>query len=335
MAKAAAELAKQGPALLIRRPTPLPAASPSARMPNYSSDRRRFCKQTAAAGALALVGPGTPAAQSAGGFKAAGFEMGLQLYTIRGPMAKAPRAALEQVAALGYKNLEIFGFDAANLGYYGWSAHEFKRVLDELGLRTTTGHYGLSGHLETSVPELRQYVARCAEGAQVLGQKYITWPWLPPEQRTLRHFELLAERLNLIGEQLAPAGLKVAYHNHDFDFIAQDGKLGYDIVMQQTDPARVKLQLDLFWSEHSSQRSAHELFSLQPGRFVMWHIKDMDGKKRQYTEMGNGSIDFRKFLPDMKLAGLEEYFVEQGDYFAVDPMTSIATSAAWVKKTLE
>jgi sugar phosphate isomerase/epimerase len=332
-ARAPMKLAKQGPALLIR-PPPLPGHR-ATHMPNYSSDRRRFFKQTAAAGALALMGSGARAARTGEGFKAAGFEMGLQLYTIRDPMAKAPRATLEKVAALGYRNLEIFGFDAANLGYYGWHAREFKRVLDELGLRTTTGHYGLSGHLETPLPELRQYVERCAEGALVLGQKYVTWPWLPPQQRTLRHFELLAERLNLIGEQLAPSGLKVAYHNHDFDFIPQDGKLGYDIVMQKTEPALVKLQLDLFWSEHSSQRSAHELFSLQPGRFVMWHIKDMDAKNRQYTEMGNGVIDFRKFLPDMKLAGLEEYFVEQGDYFAVDPMTSIATSAAWVKKVLE
>jgi sugar phosphate isomerase/epimerase len=303
-------------------------------MPNYSFGRRRFFQRTAAAGALAFMGGGASAGTK-GGFKAAGFEMGLQLYTVRDPMAKAPLDTLKKIAALGYRNLEIFGFDAANLGYYGWNAREFKQVLDGLGLRTTTGHYGLSGHLETPLPELRAYVDRCAEGARVLGQKYITWPWLPPEQRTLRHFELLAERLNLIGEQLEPAGLKVAYHNHDFEFIPQGGKLGYDIVMQHTDPARVKLQLDLFWSEHSSKRSAHELFSLQPGRFVMWHIKDMDGKKRRYTEMGNGVIDFTKFLPDMKLAGLEEYFVEQGDYFAVDPMTSVATSAAYVKRTLE
>lgn len=279
---------------------------------------------------------GSPASQNNKRFKAAGFEMGLQLYTIRDPMARAPRATLEKVAALGYRNLEIFGFDAANLGYYGWHAREFKRVLDDLGLRTTTGHYGLAGHLETPLPELRHYVERCAEGARLLGQKYITWPWLPPEQRTLRHFALLAERLNLIGEQLAPAGLQVAYHNHDFEFLSQDGKSGYDIVMQNTDPALVKLQLDLFWSEHSSRRSAHELFRLQPGRFVMWHIKDMDRKNRNhYTEMGNGSIDFTKFLPDMKLAGLEEYFVEQGDNFALDPMTSIATSAAYVKQYLE
>ena len=303
-------------------------------MPNYSFGRRRFFQRGAAAGVLALLGGGTSAGR-AGGFKSAGLDMGLQMYTVREPMAKAPLETLEKIAAMGYRNLEIFGFDPATLGYYGWSAREFKQVLDDLGLRTTTGHYGLSGHLETPLPELRGYVDRCADGANVLGQKYITWPWLPPAQRTLRHFELLAERLNLIGEQLEPAGLKVAYHNHDFDFVPQDGKLGYDIVMQKTDPARVKLQLDLFWSEHSSRRSAHELFSLQPGRFVMWHIKDMDGQKRQYTEMGNGIIDFTKFLPDIKLAGLEEYFVEQGDYFAVDPMTSIATSAAFVKRTLE
>ncbi len=304
-------------------------------MPNYSFGRRRFFQHSAAAGALALLGTGAAAGRS-GGFKSAGHEMGLQLYTVRDPMAKAPLDTLKKIATLGYRNLELFGFDADRIGYYGWSARDFRKVLDDLGLRTTTGHYGLAGHLETPLSELRGYIDRCAEGAVMLGQKYITWPWLPPTQRTLRHFELLAERLNLIGEQLGPSGLQVAYHNHDFEFVPQeDGKLGYDIVMQNTDPARVKLQIDLFWTEHSSKRSAHELFALQPGRFVMWHIKDMDGAKRRYTEMGNGVIDFTKFLPDMKLSGLEEYFVEQGDYFAVDPMTSIATSAAFVKRTLE
>ena len=92
--------------------------------------------------------------------------------------------------------------------------------------------------------------------------------------------------------------------------------------MRETDPALVKLQLDLFWVAHSSARAPHELFLLQPGRFVMWHIKDMDKAKR-YTELGNGVIDFTRIMPDAELAGLEEYFVEQGDNFAQSPMKSI------------
>jgi sugar phosphate isomerase/epimerase len=289
--------------------------------------RRTFLNTALAAGTLAsLARPAMAKAR---------YEMGLQLYTVREPMAKAPLPTLKQIAALGYRNLETFGFDAERVGYYGMSAAEFNRTLDDLNIRSTSGHYDLFKYLETPLPEFHGYVSRCIEGALALKQKYITWPWLAPEQRTLRHYELLAERLNLVGEQVKAAGLRTAYHNHDFDFFVQDGKQGYDIVMQRTDPALVKLQLDLYWVAHSSPRPAHELFSLQPGRFVMWHIKDLDRKTRDYTELGNGTIDYTKIMPDAKLAGLEEYFVEQGDNFAIDPMHSIATCAAYVKRHLE
>ena len=299
-------------------------------MPVKSPSRRLFLANAAGAGALMGFG---------GAFAAAAkprYEMGLQLYTVRDPMAAAPLGTLKAIAALAYRNLETYGFDADKVRYYGMDARDFKRVLDGLDLRSTSGHYDLFRHLESPVPELRGYVNQCVEGALALEQTYITWPWLPPAQRTIRHFELLADRLNLIGEQVKAAGLKLAYHNHDFEFVAQDGRLGYDIVMQQTDPALVKLELDLFWAAHSSKRSPHELFALQPGRFVMWHIKDMDQQNRdRYTELGNGSIDFTRIMPEAQLAGLESYFVEQGDNFAVDPMKSIATSAAYVKRRLE
>ena len=299
-------------------------------MPISSPGRRLFLANAAGTGVLMWL---------SGAFAAAAkprYEMGLQLYTVRDPMAAAPVVALKAIAALAYRNLETYGFDAHKVSYYGMEARDFKRVLDDLDLRSTSGHYDLFKYLESPVPELRAYVNQCVEGALALGQTYITWPWLAPAQRTIRHFELLADRLNLIGEQVTAAGLKLAYHNHDFEFVPQDGKLGYDIVMQRTDPMLVKLQLDLFWAEHSSTRSPHELFALQPGRFVMWHIKDMDPQNRDhYTELGNGSIDFTKIMPEAQLAGLENYFVEQGDNFAVDPMKSIATSAAYVKRRLE
>lgn len=301
-------------------------------MSTAAFSRRHFLGSALATGALAsLARP----CQSAAAMTKPRFEMGLQLYTVRDPMAREPLPTLKRIAELGYRNLETFGFDAGRVGYYGMNAAEFKRTLDGLGLRTTSGHYDLFKYLETPLPELRDYVSRCIEGAVALRQKYVTWPWLAPEQRTLRHYELLADRLNLVGEQVKAAGLETAYHNHDFDFFAQDGKQGYDIVMQRTDPALVKLQLDLYWVAHSSSRTPHELFSLQPGRFVMWHVKDLDRKTRDYTELGNGTIDYTKIMPEAKLAGLEEYFVEQGSNFAVDAMHSIAVSAAYVKSNLE
>jgi len=261
------------------------------------------------------------------------YRMGLQLYTVREPMGRDPVGTLKQARALGYRNFETYGFEPDTVKYYGMPAREFRKVLDDLALTTTTGHYDLHQYLAQPAAAMTSYIDRCIEGALALNQKYITWAWLDPKSRSLDSFKLVAERLNLIGAQASRAGLKVAYHNHDFEFLPHDGKIGYDIIMNETDPGLVKLQLDLFWVAHSSTRTAHELFQRQPGRFVMWHVKDMDEAKR-YTELGNGVIDYTRIMGDAQLAGLEEYFVEQGDNFAVSPMESIEVSAAYARKHL-
>lgn len=288
-------------------------------------DRRMFMQAGLALATAAAVAE--PAARPR-------YRMGLQLYTVREPMAKDAVGTLQKVAALGYRNLETYGFDPATLKYYGMPAADFRKVLDDHGLSTTTGHYDLHAYLGQSAGAMSAYIDRCILGAQALNQKYITWAWLDPQSRSLESFKLVAERLNMIGAQAAKAGLRVAYHNHDFEFTPHEGKIGYDILMRETDADLVKLQLDLFWVAHSSARSPRELFQLQPGRFVMWHVKDMDSARR-YTELGKGSIDFTRIMPDAQLAGLEEYFVEQGDNFAVSPMQSIETSAQYVKRHLE
>jgi sugar phosphate isomerase/epimerase len=291
-------------------------------------DRRTLLQCSAA-----LLALGSPVLHAASAAMKSRYRMGLQLYTVREPMAKDALGTLKQAAALGYRNFETYGFEPDSVRYYGMPARDFRKVLDDLGLATTTGHYDLHQFLAKPPAVMTAYIDRCIEGALALNQKYITWAWLDPQSRDLDSFKLVAERLNLIGGQAAKAGLKVAYHNHDFEFIPHGGKTGYDIIMRETDPELVKLQLDLFWVAHSSARTPHELFEAQPGRFVMWHMKDMDKAKR-YTELGNGVIDFPRIMPDAQLAGLEEYFVEQGDNFAESPMKSIEVSAAYVRKNL-
>lgn len=298
-------------------------------MNEYPMSRRSFIRSAGMLAAAATLGMPSLASASIG----SRFKMGLQLYTVRDPMASDAIGTLRTIANLGYEDLETFGFDPDRVGYYGFDAHRFKQILDARGLTTTSGHYDLFRYLNEPLPVLESYVDKCIKGALALQQRYITWPWLDPDSRRIESFKKLAERLNIIGERIRRSGLGLAYHNHDFEFIDHDGVTGYDILLRDTDPNLVKLQLDLFWSTHSSKRSAHELFQQQPGRFVMWHIKDMD-KQKHYTELGNGVIDFTKIMPDAGLAGLQYYYVEQGDNFAVDPIQSIATSAAYVKKYL-
>jgi sugar phosphate isomerase/epimerase len=300
---------------------------------DHSITRRRFLACAGALSAVALPG-GFPTLASASARKR--FKRGLQLYTVRDPMAKDALGTLKTIAQLGYEDLETYGFDPERVGYYGFGAHRFNQILVECGLTSTSGHYDLFRYLNQPLPALQSYVEKCIEGALALHQKYITWPWLEPDSRTLDHFRKLAGRLNVIGEQIRKAGLGLAYHNHDFEFLDHGGETGYDILIRDTDPDLVKIQLDLFWSTHSSKLSARELFERQPGRFVMWHIKDMDKQNPdRYTELGNGRIDFTIIMPDAELAGLQHYFVEQGDHFAVDPLQSIATSLEYVQERLE
>lgn len=264
------------------------------------------------------------------------YKMGLQLFSIRDAMAENAVDTLKKVKALGYQDLEIYGYDENEGSYYGYKSAEFKKILDDLELTTSSGHYGFSDYFNDTQAGMTKYVDQCIEGAIALNQSYITWPWLAPEFRTLENYRLLTEKLNRIGEQVKKAGLGFAYHNHDFEFIDHHGENGYDLILQETDPELVKLQLDLYWAVHSYQGDPLELIKKQPGRYVMWHIKDMDKVTRDYTELGNGSIDYTKILPKAEpISGLEFYFLEQGGNFTVNSMKSIADSAAFFKTHLQ
>ncbi|MDN5203425.1 sugar phosphate isomerase/epimerase [Fulvivirgaceae bacterium BMA10] len=293
-------------------------------------DRRNFIKQSGLLMSTALV--------PISGFSMTSlkkYKMGLQLFTIRDAMERDPLGSLKTVASLGYEDLETYGYDSDQGTYYGFKAAEFKQVLADLQLTTSSGHYSLFTYLNKPLDALKQYVDRCIEGAHAVGQSYITWPWLDPDSRTLEKFRILSEKLNIVGEQVTKAGLGFAYHNHDFEFIDQGGETGYDIILRETDPSLVKLQMDLYWVMHSSKESPAELIAKQPGRYVMWHVKDMDKITRDYTELGNGSIDYTVILPEASRAGLEYYFLEQGGNYAKNSMQSITDSAAYFKKHLQ
>ena len=294
-------------------------------------DRRKFIQQSGALiGAASLLSFGLDASP-----RSSSLKMGLQLFTVRDAMAKDVRGTLKKIASLGYQDLETYGFDPVKTEYYGMQAATYKQLLDEHSLTTSSGHYDLYKYLSKPQDELDRYVDACIVGAHALGQRYITWPWLDPNSRSIEKFKLLVQKLNIVGERVTKAGLGFAYHNHDFEFVDHNGENGYDIIMRDTDASLVKLQIDLYWAVHSSKLTPAQLFSKQPGRFVMWHIKDMDKKTRDYTELGNGSIDYSVILPEAKRAGLQFYFLEQGGNFAKDSMQSIADSAIFFKKNLQ
>ena len=284
--------------------------------------RRSFITQAGAYASAALVLP-----------QAGRYKLGLQLYTVRAAMRQDLDGTLKRVAGIGYEEVETYGFDPLAIRYYGLDAKAFAQRLKDLDLAVPSGHYDLNRYVNTSIDELKHYMDRCIQGARALGQSYITWPLIDQDSRTIDKFKVVAERLNIAGEQARNAKLELAYHNHDFEFVDQNGTRGYDIILKETDPALVKLQMDLYWIARASQ-TPHDLFRRAPGRFVMWHVKDVHPVSRDYTEVGNGTIDFTKIWPDAELAGLKHFFVEQGGNFTHDPIRSITDSAAYVKRVL-
>jgi len=293
-------------------------------------DRRTFTKQSSillSASLLSSCSMFNPASPK--------YKMGLQLFSIRDAMEKDPLGSLKKVAALGYQDLETYGYDTEKNSYYGYDAKEFKAILSDLNLTATSGHYNFSDYFAKSEDERRRFVDQCIIGARALDKKYITWPWLAPEFRNLESFKKLPEQLNKIGEQVNAAGLGFAYHNHDFEFIEHDGQIGYTIILEETDPTLVKLQMDMYWIKHASKLSPAEWIAQQPGRYVMWHIKDMDKVSRDYTELGNGSIDYITMLSEINTDAMQYYYLEQGGNYASNSMQSISDSAAYFKKHLQ
>ena len=263
------------------------------------------------------------------------YKMGLQLYSIHQDMTKDTIATLKAAKAMGYEDFETFGFDGEKETYYGYKAIEFKKILDDLQITTNSGHYGFSSYLNKPEDTLKRFVEQCINGAHALDMKYIVWPWIAPEQRTLDNFKLISKKLNFIGELVTASGIGFAYHNHGFEFIDQGGENGFDIILRETDSSLVKLQMDMYWVMNSSKYTPKELISKQPERYVMWHIKDMDKVTRDYTELGNGSIDYIKILPSPVESGLKYYYLEQGGNYAHSPMKSAADSAEYLKKHLQ
>lgn len=291
-------------------------------------NRRNFIKNTAKASIIA------PLAYNFDLNKPK-YKMGYQLFSIRDQMAIDPINTLKSLKKMGYQDFEIYGFDNEKQMYYGLKSSEFKKVLDDLELTVTSGHYGFSPYLEKTNDELNKYVDQCIVGAKTINSKYITWPWIAPEQRTIENFKLMAHKLNLIGEQVKKAGLSFAYHNHGFEFEDLNGQTGFDIILKETDASLVKLEMDMYWVMHSSKYTPQELIDAQPGRYALWHIKDMDKVSRDYSELGNGSINYLDLLPDPKKSGLEYYYIEQGGNFAVNSLQSAADSAKYFKKNLK
>jgi len=291
-------------------------------------DRRDFLKVTGAAGLATVWGGSLACAHStaaAGSANAAlipgGFalsQVGLQLYTVRDAMAKDLDGTLAAVAAAGYHIVETAGM-------YGKSAEELRAAFDKHGIRTVSGHYPLAD-FETS-PET------VFTTAKTLGQEYVTVPFLDQSLRTAETFGSLPGRLNKLGEAARTAGLKLAYHNHDFEFQKYGASTTVmERLLANTDPALVSFELDGYWAFKAGLTPA-DLVARYPGRFALLHLKDSTAApEKAFADVGHGVIDFRRFIAAAQRNGLKYAFVERD--VAPDPIASIKASHDYLASVL-
>lgn len=264
-------------------------------------------------------------------FSSKNKNIGLQLYTLRDSFPSNVKMVLEQVAKAGFKEVETYGFSAKN-GFFGTSAKEFKTILSDNGLKSPSGHYDLGTFIKDGNPDV---LKKTIEAANILGNQYVTIPWLEESLRkSADDYKKIALKINQAAEICKESGLKLAYHNHAFEFTSFEGTTGYDILLGETDKKLVDFELDLYWVVRSGNDPL-QLFKKNPGRFSMWHVKDMDqNNPDKNTEIGNGSIDFKSIFAEAKLSGVKHFFVEQETNYVPNPIESVKTSCQYVSKLL-
>jgi sugar phosphate isomerase/epimerase len=286
--------------------------------------RRQFLTQAGLVSAGIMIAPNLLWAKTSN-------IVGLQLYSLRDQLPKDVKGGIAKVAAAGYKEVEPFGYSKQR-GFWGLDAKAFSELLKDNGLKAPSAHFGMDQYfVQGKTDDLESYI----EAANITGMSYIIIPSINGEVlKSADQFKEVAAKMNKAAELCKKSGLKLGYHNHNFEWKPVDGTTFYDVLLKETDPALVNMEMDIFWVVRSGQDPV-KLFEQHPGRFVLCHIKDRDKTNTDLnTEIGKGSIDFKSILSHAKLAGLQHFIVEQENYINIDPYVSITESAAYCKNVL-
>lgn len=301
-----------------------------------SHPRRKFLKSAAQlGGGLVLTSVGVPfigchsskRAAATAGTTMAGNGMatntrpfGLQLYTLRDDLPKDPKGVLQQVASFGYKQLE--GFEGGQGMFWGMSHTDFKKFVNDLGMDFVSSHCNTRDNFE-------QKAAQAAE----IGMKYLIHPYLGP-QKTLDDYKKAADFFNTRAEICRAAGIRFAYHNHDYSFKQVDGQFPQDIFMQNTDPAKMDYEMDIYWVVTAGQ-DPKAWFDKYPNRFRLGHVKD---RRKGTTEVadsvvvGTGSIDYNDILKKAEASGMQYFIVEQERYDGTTPLKATQDDAEAMRR---
>ncbi len=251
--------------------------------------------------------------------------LGIQLYTVRDAISENLEKTLERLAALGFTELEIYSYNGT---FYGKTRNEFQVILKNTGLKVISSHH-TTGILHQDKGTLLKDWEKSVEDLHFIDSKYMVCSYLFPEERTIENYKKLPELLEKSGETTKHAGIQFAYHNHDFEFEKFDEtKNIYDFILENSSPDLVKMELDLYWI---SKAGIDPLvyFEKYPKRFPLWHVKDMKAETKDFAEIGNGTIDFKRIFDAKEKAGLQYWFLEQ-DSSDKDMFESITISKNYI-----
>lgn len=279
--------------------------------------------------------------------------IGLQLYTLGDLMTKDTAGTLKTVAGIGYTQVESAGSQKGN--WYGFKPKDFSAMVKDAGMTWRSAHVGgapitidqimkMAKTAEDSAKiqkmaagfknmpkqiNLRDNYQQLADEAAEGGLSYLVCSFIPVG--TLDEIKTAVDVFNKSGEACKKVGVQFAYHNHTTEFDMVEDQRPFDYILTNTDKDMVKMELDLAWATKANQDPI-ALFKMHPGRFPLWHVKDLDKVKKEPAEVGSGIIDFKRIFDNSKESGMKYFFVEQDG--APQPIQDVTNSYNYLHKML-
>ncbi len=306
-----------------------------------SLSRRSFVQALLAAGAatpLAAACQNSQGTAMASGpfFQRNAAPIGIQLYTLSDMLAKDLEGAVAAVGRIGYKTVEI-------PSYMGKTPAQLRELFSRNGLTCSAAHIQMAAGTEAA-PGLRGDLSRLAADMHTLGAGYIYAPSMPApadigltpnagegyafivraaEAMGEDRWKRFADEMSEIGRKLNANGIKFGYHNHNYEFVKVGNRTGFDILVEESDPAHVSFELDVGWAA-AAGHDIPALFAKHSGRYTGMHIKDIKATtapnialKMDPTEVGSGKLDWKTILPAAHKAGVRNFFLEQEPPFVL------------------
>jgi sugar phosphate isomerase/epimerase len=313
--------------------------------------RRKFLQS----GTVALSGLLLAKSASAGIFsgKKVVPPIGLQLYTLGDLMITDPKGTLQKLAAIGYREVESAGSQKGN--FYGYKPKELAAMIKDAGMKWRSAHVGGAPFSKEQVMKmaktaedsarmekmmerfkdmpkalnLKENYQELANAAAEGGISYLVCSSIPVS--TLDEIKTAADVFSKAGEACKKVGVQFAYHNHTSEFDEVEGHRAFDYILSNTNKDLVKMELDLAWATKAKQDPV-ELFKLHPGRYPLWHVKDLDKTTLNPAEVGTGIVDFKRIFDNASESGMKYFFVEQDG--APQPIENVTHSYNYLNKLL-